>query len=98
MKTNRFKDFTDEEIYMMQRTFTEAGFNVVMSDKYSKEQVEIYQKLYWEIIEEDKRRLYPEEPQETLEEYNRRMINIDYPDNPEEEEYPPADVNDRVFD
>ena len=41
MKTNRFKDFTDEEIYMMQRTFTEAGFNIVMSDKYSKEQVEI---------------------------------------------------------
>lgn len=92
MEVDRFKNFTDEEIYMMQRTFTEAGADIILSEKYSDKQKKIYEKLYNEIIEEDKFRLYG------LEEYNRRMIERDYPDEEDDEYYPRADVNDRVFD
>ena len=55
---NRYKDFTDEEIYILQQVFTEASLNMVMTDKYNEEQVKLYNDLYNEIIEEDKKRLY----------------------------------------
>lgn len=57
MKTkNRFKEFTDDELYMLKRQAIESSFEIVMMDKYEEELVKIHGELLNEIILEIKLR------------------------------------------
>lgn len=64
---NRFKNFTDEEVYLIKRAFAEASFEIVMTDRYTEDQVKLYNDLYNEITEEDKERLYKDDYETTPE-------------------------------
>lgn len=58
---NRLKGFTDEEVYLIKRVFAEASFEIAMTDRYTEEQIKLYDDLYNEIIEEDRERLYKDD-------------------------------------
>lgn len=51
---SRFKEFTDEEIYILFRAFMESSYEFNMTDKYSKEEADIHTKILNELLEERK--------------------------------------------
>lgn len=53
---NRFKEFSDDEIYMLSRQAIEGSFEIVIGDKYSKEEKQIHSKLINELADERKKR------------------------------------------
>ena len=61
---SRFKNFTDEEIYVIKHAFMEAGFEFNL-DNYSEDLINLYNKLYNEITKEDADRLYSEDSTNT---------------------------------
>ena len=74
----RFKNFTDKEVYMIQRAFTEASFEIAMTDKYTDDQVKLFNDLYNEIIEEDKKRIYKDDYEKEKKMTNKKELkNID---------------------
>lgn len=48
---NRFNDFTENELYMLKRQAIESSANIVMTSKYTSEEIEIHNRLLSEIIE-----------------------------------------------
>lgn len=51
MNTSRFCCFSDDELYMLKRQALESSYNIVMTKKYDKEQIDMHQKLMNEIID-----------------------------------------------
>ena len=54
MKERRFIDFTDDEVYMLSRQSIESSWNVVMEDRYDKDECKIHNDLMNELLEERK--------------------------------------------
>ena len=50
----RFKEFTDDEIYMLRRMAMESSWNIVMKGKHSEEEVKLHNDLLNEIHSERK--------------------------------------------
>ena len=55
---SRLDQFNDNEIYLLKRMAIESSWTIVMSGKYSKEEIKLHNKLLNEFTEEDGRRLY----------------------------------------
>lgn len=58
MKERRFKEFTNIEVYMLSRQAIESSWNIVMEDRYNKDECKIHNDLMNELIEERKIRDY----------------------------------------
>lgn len=56
MKNDKFQYFSDAELYVLKRHAIESSYEIVMTDKYSKDVKKIHGVLMNEIIEEIKRR------------------------------------------
>ena len=50
--------FTDHEVYILKRAFTESSFEFFMTDNYAKENKDTHTSLFNEFIEEDTKRLH----------------------------------------
>lgn len=53
----RFKDFTDLEIYILSRAFIESSGEIMMSGRYQEDEMQVYSELLTEIEKERKKRL-----------------------------------------
>ena len=58
---SRFKDFTEDELYMLKRQSIESSFNIMELDAYTNCQCVIHKDLMNEILEEFRRRQYNKE-------------------------------------
>lgn len=56
IRRNRFSEFTDEELYILERQAVESSFSIVMEDKYSQNEIETHKRLINEIIQAIKER------------------------------------------
>ncbi len=50
--------FTDAEVYILKRAFTESSFEFFMTDKYGKASQDMHTKLFNEFIQEDTKRIH----------------------------------------
>lgn len=58
MRNERFKLFSNDEMYMLKRQAIESSFNIVCEERYSDEEVKIYDALLNEIVDECRLREY----------------------------------------
>lgn len=54
----RYEDFTNNELYIMNRAFMDSSFKFFMKDGYEPEQKAMHSKLLNEIVDEIKERIY----------------------------------------
>lgn len=54
----RFKDFTDDEVYMLSRQAIEASFEIMMKSRYNEYEAKIHSALMNELADENKLREY----------------------------------------
>ena len=52
----RFKEMTDDEVYILLRQAVESSFNIVMSGRYNKYECKLHKDLMNELIDELKKR------------------------------------------
>ena len=53
---SRFKEFSDEEIYILSRQAIESSYEILMSETYNESEQDLHRKLLNELISERKLR------------------------------------------
>jgi hypothetical protein len=55
-KINKFKEFTDDELYVLKRAFVESSFEFFMGDKYVEGERQHHKDMHNAVVDEIKRR------------------------------------------
>lgn len=58
---NRLSQFTDEEIYIIERAFIESAWTFAQGEKYNESESKLHEKLLNEFAKEDSNRIYKKE-------------------------------------
>ena len=55
---NRFKEFTDDEVYVLSRQAIESSYNIICEKNYNEDEIKIHTDLMNELVDERKLRDY----------------------------------------